>query len=386
MGSKNSKTKEIEKQIEIEQEQEKENAKKLKFLISGIRGSGKSTVFKTFDMEYCLSKKEENIEIIRNLSLSILTDFAENENIQFKNEENQEIYKKLIETREINPEKISKLWKSEEMQSIYQKKPDILDPSSIYLLNEIERIFQPNYSPTKEDVLRYYQKTVGINVYEKKIQNFPIVIRDIWSRGERRKWMRYFENMDVIIHCVDLSCYYQNSYADESINKMQESIELFDEIINYQWFSETPFILVFTKLDLFLKNLEKNNFHHYFPDYNGKKGKNEPNEIKEYIEKRFISLNQNQERKIQIHYVNLLEEYDSNKLWNEILITGIERKFGKEASNLYKFSIYGVIFDLINFLKKQELCDKIYKTNDSQEIGIHSLFIEQRIGNEQMKK
>ncbi|KAJ5073804.1 guanine nucleotide-binding protein g(o) subunit alpha [Anaeramoeba ignava] len=267
---------------------------KLKILILGAGTTGKSTIFKTFDMEYCLSQKEENIEIIQNLPLKMLIDFIGNENIKFKSQADQEIYKKLIETEKINPGEIEKLWKTQEIQSIYQRKPDILYQSSIYFFNEIGRIYQPNYSPTKEDVLRFYRKSTGINEYEKKIQNFPITLLDVGGmRSERRKWIHSFDNVNVIIYCVDLDCYYQNLYEDESTNKMKESIELFDEIVNSRWFSETSFILVFTKLDLFLKNLEKNNFHHYFPDYNGK---NEPNEIKEYIEKRFISLNQNQEK------------------------------------------------------------------------------------------
>ena len=50
---------------------------------------------------------------------------------------------------------------------------------------------------------------------------------------------------------------------------MREALELFHLLYKSRWFQNTHFIVVFTKLDLFIKKLARSPIQNYFPDYKG---------------------------------------------------------------------------------------------------------------------
>ena len=44
---------------------------------------------------------------------------------------------------------------------------------------------------------------------------------------------------------------------DEKVNRMDESLKLFDEMINIEYFHKTPFIVFFNKRDLFEEKVKR---------------------------------------------------------------------------------------------------------------------------------
>ena len=61
-----------------------------------------------------------------------------------------------------------------------------------------------------------------------------------------------FENVTAILFLVAISEYDQMLYEDESINRMQEALVLFDSICNSRWFVRTSIILFLNKVRLIL--------------------------------------------------------------------------------------------------------------------------------------
>ncbi len=55
-------------------------------------------------------------------------------------------------------------------------------------------------------------------------------------RSERKKWIHCFEGVTAIIFCVALSGYDLVLAEDEEMNRMMESMKLFDSICNNKWF------------------------------------------------------------------------------------------------------------------------------------------------------
>lgn len=51
---------------------------------------------------------------------------------------------------------------------------------------------------------------------------------------------------------------------------MQESLVLFESVINSRWFLRTSVILFLNKIDLFKQKLPKVPLVQYFPEYTGK--------------------------------------------------------------------------------------------------------------------
>ena len=95
------------------------------------------------------------------------------------------------------------------------------------------------------------------------------------QRSERKKWIHCFEGVTSIIFCVALSGYdlvdRQDGLAeDEEMNRMMESIKLFDSICNNKWFVETSIILFLNKKDLFEDKIRHSPLTICFPEYEGR--------------------------------------------------------------------------------------------------------------------
>ena len=166
--------------------------------------------------------------------------------------------------------------------------------------DSIERIGAPNYLPTDQDVLRSRVKTTGITETHFQIGELKYKLFDVGGqRSERKKWIHCFENVTAIIFLVAISEYDQSLYEDESINRMQESLALFDSICNSRWFVRTSIILFLNKIDLFKSKVAHSPISDFFPDYAGA-----PSDVQagcEYFSHRFQALNQNPQKQVYVH-------------------------------------------------------------------------------------
>ena len=92
------------------------------------------------------------------------------------------------------------------------------------------------------------------------------------QRSERKKWIHCFEGVTAIIFCVALSGYDLVLAEDEEMNRMMESMKLFDSICNNKWFVDTSIILFLNKKDLFAEKIRHSPLSVCFPEYKGKEG------------------------------------------------------------------------------------------------------------------
>ncbi|KAI0338293.1 heterotrimeric G protein alpha subunit B [Trametopsis cervina] len=176
-----------------------------------------------------------------------------------------------------------------------------LNDSAVYYFNAIDRMAAPGYLPTDQDILRSRVKTTGITETTFKIGELTYKLFDVGGqRSERKKWIHCFENVTALVFLVSLSEYDQMLYEDESVNRMQEALTLFDSICNSRWFVKTSIILFLNKIDLFAEKIPRSPLGDYFPDYTG--GDNYDLAC-QYLLNRFVSLNQSQATKqIYAHY------------------------------------------------------------------------------------
>uniref|UniRef100_A0A672KR23 Guanine nucleotide binding protein (G protein), alpha inhibiting activity polypeptide 2a n=2 Tax=Sinocyclocheilus grahami TaxID=75366 RepID=A0A672KR23_SINGR len=114
------------------------------------------------------------------------------------------------------------------------------------------------------------------------------------QRSERKKWIHCFEGVTAIIFCVAMSAYDLVLAEDEEMNRMHESMKLFDSICNNKWFTETSIILFLNKKDLFEQKITHSPMTICFPEY---AGANNYDEAAEYIRTKFEDLNKKKETK-----------------------------------------------------------------------------------------
>ncbi|CAB1353808.1 unnamed protein product, partial [Coregonus sp. 'balchen'] len=151
-------------------------------------------------------------------------------------------------------------------------------------LNDLERIAKADYIPTQQDVLRTRVKTTGI-------VETHFTFKDLHFK---KKWIHCFEGVTAIIFCVAMSAYDLVLAEDEEMNRMHESMKLFDSICNNKWFTETSIILFLNKKDLFEDKITHSPLTICFPEYSG------PNTFEEaqaYIQTKFEDLNKKKDTK-----------------------------------------------------------------------------------------
>ncbi|GIX77585.1 guanine nucleotide-binding protein G(i) subunit alpha [Caerostris extrusa] len=173
---------------------------------------------------------------------------------------------------ELNPEMaaiMKRLWHDRGLQVCFSRSREyLLNDSAAYYLNALDRISQPNYIPSQQDVLRTRVKTTGIVETHFTFKGLHFKMFDVGGqRSERKKWIHCFEGVTAIIFCVALSGYDLVLAEDEEMNRMTESIRLFDSICNNKWFVETSIILFLNKKDLFEEKITKSPLTICFPEY-----------------------------------------------------------------------------------------------------------------------
>jgi guanine nucleotide-binding protein subunit alpha len=197
---------------------------------------------------------------------------------------------------------VRSLWRDPAVQEAVRRAREFqLNDSAVYYFNAIDRMSQQSYMPTDQDILRSRVKTTGITETTFQVGELTYKLFDVGGqRSERKKWIHCFENVTALVFLVSLSEYDQMLYEDESVNRMQEALTLFDSICNSRWFVKTSIILFLNKIDLFAEKLPRSPLEDYFPDYTGG---NNYDAACDYLLHRFVSLNQSAATKqIYAHY------------------------------------------------------------------------------------
>lgn len=164
----------------------------------------------------------------------------------------------------------------------------ILD-SAKYFFENLNRIKNPDYLPNVTDILRTRKQTSGIFDTKFQMEDLDVHLYDVGGqRSERKKWIHCFDNVTAIIFCVALSEYDQTLLESTTKNRLEESLNLFESVVNSMWFRRTTVILCLNKIDIFIEKLPHSALEKYFPDYVG--GANVNKAVK-YILWRFKQLN-----------------------------------------------------------------------------------------------
>ncbi|KAJ8046709.1 Guanine nucleotide-binding protein G(i) subunit alpha [Holothuria leucospilota] len=293
-------------------------ARVVKLLLLGAGESGKSTIVKQmkiiheegYSEEDCKQYKpvvysntiQSMIAIIRAMG-SLKIDFGDSE----RADDARQLFALAgqAEDGELSPELagvMKRLWADTGVQGCFSRAREYqLNDSASYYLNALDRLSAPGYIPTQQDVLRTRVKTTGIVETHFTFKELHFKMFDVGGqRSERKKWIHCFEGVTAIIFCVALSAYDLVLAEDEEMNRMHESMKLFDSICNNKWFTETSIILFLNKKDLFEEKITKSPLTICFPEYTGA---NTYEEAAAYIQMQFEDLNKRKDQKeIYTHF------------------------------------------------------------------------------------
>jgi len=188
--------------------------------------------------------------------------------------------------------------------------------SLIYFFERLDAIFSKDYLPTDQDILRARLKTASILESVFSIGKFDFRFIDVGGqRNERRKWIHCFDGVVSILFIAAISAYDQTLYEDARVNRMHESLDVWDEIVHNPNFKRTPIILFLNKHDLFLEKIPKVDLTTCFPEYPGNPGDHRSAE--EYIRQKFVERRGDRDSEFFCHFTNATDTKNIEVVWKD---------------------------------------------------------------------
>uniref|UniRef100_A0A4W2C653 G protein subunit alpha 12 n=1 Tax=Bos indicus x Bos taurus TaxID=30522 RepID=A0A4W2C653_BOBOX len=139
-----------------------------------------------------------------------------------------------------------------------------------YFLDNLDRIGQLNYFPSKQDILLARKATKGIVEHDFVIKKIPFKMVDVGGqRSQRQKWFQCFDGITSILFMVSSSEYDQVLMEDRHTNRLVESMNIFETIVNNKLFFNVSIILFLNKMDLLVEKVKTVSIKKHFPDFKG---------------------------------------------------------------------------------------------------------------------
>jgi guanine nucleotide-binding protein G(i) subunit alpha len=305
----------IEKLVAHRKEEEAANSK---LLILGAGESGKSTLFKQWKAIYgegftdeekktcagiCQKNAIESMQTLlensKRLGLEVDPSLAASESA-------------VLEAKEMAPltpalaTHITRLWEDPAMKETFRQRAlfQILD-SSEYLFGRVNEYAKPNFVPSEEDCLRCRVRTTGIVEERFHVDNNTITVLDVGGqRTERKKWIHCFEGVTCCMFVAAISEYDQKLFEDEKVNRMEEALNLFEEVLNMKWFKDTSMILFMNKVDLFERKFKDVPLKDHMPDFNGTTAE----DGKKFMQAQFLARDKSKERDIYCYFTTATDK------------------------------------------------------------------------------
>lgn len=106
--------------------------------------------------------------------------------------------------------------------------------------------------PSTDDCIRSRIRSSGIVEVEFTHEHQTFKLFDAGGqRAERRKWLHAFDGVTALIFMVSLTEYDEVLFEDTNRNRLEESLEVWDGLVNTSHFADVPVLLFLNKLDLF---------------------------------------------------------------------------------------------------------------------------------------
>ncbi|XP_052854710.1 guanine nucleotide-binding protein subunit alpha homolog isoform X1 [Drosophila gunungcola] len=336
------KSKEIDKCLEKDRHTFR---RQVKLLLLGAGESGKSTFLKQMriihgvNFDYDLVREYQDIiyqNVIR--GMQVLLDAREKLDISWGSDgrELDANDAKLMESNAIESHRfmeyapqIRRLWQDRGIRRAFERRREFQISDSVsYFLDEIERLAKPDYEPTHKDILHCRKATKGVYEFCVKVQNIPFVFVDVGGqRTQRQKWTRCFDSsVTSIIFLVSSSEFDQVLAEDRKTNRLEESKNIFDTIVNNNSFKGISIILFLNKTDLLEQKVcnPETDIRWYYPQFIG--NPHSVLDVQNFILQMFMNVRRsNNSSRIYHHFTTAIDTRNINVVFNSVKDTILQR-------------------------------------------------------------
>ena len=317
----------------------------------GAVESGKSTVVKQMKIIHGDGYTNNELASFRpvifgNLasSIRVVVQSMEKLGIEFSNPDNKEKAQVILGSMANLPsydtlppevvEAFQCVWGDEGVRNCFARAHEYqLNDSAPYYFSCMDRILEPGYIPTADDVLRSRVQTTGIIETSFKVNRLTYRVVDVGGqRSERRKWIQCFDDVRAVLFVCALSGYDMTLYEDGKTNRLEESLNLFQAICNNRFFIKTSMILFLNKVDLFMEKIMDTDRHLrlFFPQYSG--AEHNVEQAGKFIQDLFMERNLNNNKIVYPHFTTATDTSNIRIVFKVVLDTIIRENL--EAANL----------------------------------------------------
>ncbi|XP_068212038.1 guanine nucleotide-binding protein G(q) subunit alpha-like [Palaemon carinicauda] len=202
------------------------------------------------------------------------------------------------------PDSIESLWRDPAIQKAYQRRNEFhLMTNADYFVSHAARILHEDYIPTIDDILRMRIVTREAVTKTYELTNIRMTLHDMGGqRPERIAWVNQLDYPSAILFVASLSEYDQTveEAEEESKNRVQESLDIYEQLLGYSPFDTTPVILLLNKTDVFSVKIKEQPLKKYFPKYEGPEG--DETNAKEYITNLYVELTKKYKKNLLVRY------------------------------------------------------------------------------------
>ncbi|KAJ3301707.1 Guanine nucleotide-binding protein G(t) subunit alpha-2 [Kappamyces sp. JEL0829] len=185
----------------------------------------------------------------------------------------------------ISPDMTKRLleaWNEPFVREAWDKGGHRLPDTTPYFFEHHERVFGPDYTPSNQgnvwcidgvDMLnlRVVTQSVSDTAFYVRQKNLHVI--DVSGLSHHRcGWISYFDDVTSIIFVASLSCYDQTMVEEDGVNRMVDSLVLFEDVVNHPLLKGKLFVLFLNKKDLYETKVKTRHIVDYFPQYKGKLG------------------------------------------------------------------------------------------------------------------
>ena len=138
------------------------------------------------------------------------------------------------------------------------------------------------------------------------IRGVPFTFIDVGGqRSQRQKWYQCFEGVTSILFLTASSEYDQMLMEDRTVNRLCESVNIFDTIVNNRCFKSASIILFLNKNDLLESKILQVDIRDYFPEFKGDPRKIE--EVREFLLDMFDARRKERSKALFHHFTTAID-------------------------------------------------------------------------------
>ena len=149
----------------------------------------------------------------------------------------------------------------------------------------------------------------GLSEYRCNIGGVPYRFIDVGgTRSQRQKWFETFDEVRILLFMVESSGFDKCLLEDRMTNRIVESVNLFDTIVNNRCFRGVRIVVLFNNTDILKEKIKYRSIKDYFPDFEG-----DPHRLKDvqdFLVQLYDSVRQDKSSDFLYHFISSVDTED----------------------------------------------------------------------------